>query len=240
MSDSFVGLGIDRTDAFDERQDKLKQKSKFVEGSNANIYIDDPHHRNKQPVGSGLNTDQWAVIKDQYIISPIYGGNGRVLVQEDPFKSKFDCSTCGGQKHLGVVCPRCNGTKHVKEEDCWECAVDSEYTSGSTASKKSIGFVPCSECNGKGGLIVIPEENQRNTTTGQVLAISDREILEVKVGDKVMFTNYSGSPFKFLDVDLRIIIERDLLGKVKQLKKNVDGLNEGTFAELENTGTPRE
>lgn len=200
------------------------------------------HKGNKShsPIGSGLNTDQWAVIKDQYLISPIYGGNGRVLVQEDPFKSKFDCSKCGGQKHLGVICPRCQGTRYVKGDDCWECQVSTEMTSGTSGGKKSIGFVPCSECNGKGGLIVIPEENQRNTTTGQVLAISNREILEVKVGDKVMFTNYSGSPFKFLDIDLRIIIERDLLGKVKQLKKNVDGLNEGSFADLTNTGTPRE
>jgi co-chaperonin GroES (HSP10) len=181
----------------------------------------------------------WATIKGQYAISPIYGGNGRVLVQEDPFKSKYDCTKCGGKKHLGVVCPRCKGTRYVKGEDCWECAVDSEYTSGSTASKKSIGFVPCNECNGKGGLIVIPEENQRNTTTGTILAVSNREILEVKVGDKVMFTNYTGSPFKFLDVDLRIIIEKDLLGKVKQLKKSVDGLTEGSFAELDNVGLAR-
>jgi len=174
------------------------------------------------------------------MISPIYGGNGRVLVQENPFKSKFDCSKCGGQKHLGITCPRCEGTKLVKGDDCWECEVASERTSNVMGGKISIGFVPCDQCHGTGGTIVIPEENQRNTQTGKVLAVSDREILEVKIGEDVMFTSFSGSPFKFLDIDLRIIIERDLLGKVKQLKKNVDGLNEGTFAALENTGTPRE
>ena len=54
-----------------------------------------------------------------------------------------------------------------------------------------------------------------------------------------MYTNYTGSPFNFLGIDLRIIIERDLLAKVVQLKRNVEGLKEGTFAELENLGVPR-
>ena len=58
--------------------------------------------------------------------------------------------------------------------------------------------------------------------------------------DKVMFTNYSGSPFKFMDIDFRIIQEKDLLCIVKKLKADAstDSLKEGTFADLENTGTP--
>jgi len=180
----------------------------------------------------------WAAIKDQYMISPIYGGNGRVLVQEDPYKSKFDCTNCDGRGHLGVVCKYCKGTGYDKGKEengpCRDCNNEAQGP-----LNKSLGFDLCPDCHGRKGLIVIPDENQRNTTTGSVLAISNREILEVKVGDKVMFTNYSGSPFKFLDIDLRIIIEKDLLGKVKQLKKNVEGINEGTFAELDNMGVPR-
>lgn len=180
---------------------------------------------------------QWAVIKDQYIICPIYGGNGRVLIQEDPYKSQFDCSKCGGKKHLGVICEWCKGTKYHKGNElygaCRDCEIKTEL------GMRSLGFTPCNLCHGAGGTIVIPEENQINTTTGNVLAISDREILEVTVNDKVMFTKYSGSPFKFLGLDLRIVIERDLLARVKQLKRTAEGINEGSFTELDNLGVPR-
>jgi co-chaperonin GroES (HSP10) len=183
---------------------------------------------------------QWANIKGQYLISPIYGGSGRVLVQEDPYKSKYECSKCHGVGHLGEVCKWCLGTKFEKGKEengyCRDCTVGAD----NNAAGKTLGHVACDLCHGTGGSIVVPDENQRNTTTGDILAISNRDILEVRVGDKVMFTNYSGSPFKFMDIDLRIIIERDLLGKVKQLKHNVEGLNEGNFADLENTGVPRE
>lgn len=179
----------------------------------------------------------WAKIKDSYLISPIYGGNGRVLVQEDPFKSKYDCSKCDGKKHNDVVCTYCDGTKFDKgREDrgmCRDCAVQTEI------GLKSLGYVPCDQCKGQGGLIVTPEDSQKNATTGNILAISNRDILEVKTGDKVIFTNYSGSPFKIADVELRIIIERDLLGIVKFLKKGVDSMNEGTFADIANAGLVR-
>jgi co-chaperonin GroES (HSP10) len=198
-----------------------------------------PEHNaaDKGIIKDAHNTHLWAVIKDQYMISPIYGGNGRVLVQEDPYKSKYECTDCGGVGHKGVVCKYCKGTKFErgKEENgyCRDCSI------GEAGSSKTLGHEACPTCHGTGGTIVIPDENQRNTTTGQVLAISARDILEVRVGDKVMFTNYSGSPFKFMDLDLRVIIEKDLLGKVKQLKKNVEGLTEGNFAELDNAGVSR-
>lgn len=180
---------------------------------------------------------QWAKIKDSYMISPIYGGNGRVLVQEDPFKSKYDCTKCDGKKHLGVKCTYCDGTKYDKgREDrgrCRDCEVLTEL------GMRSLGFVPCDQCKGQGGLIVTPEDSQKNATTGNVLAISNRDILEIKTGDKVIFTNYSGSPFKIAEVELRIIIERDLLGIVKMLKKGVDSMNEGTFADIANAGLVR-
>lgn len=195
---------------------------------------------------------QWANIKNQYLISPIYGGNGRVLIMEDPFKSRFDCTGCGGKGHTEEICPECNGERTIKrvikktlvkgkwEEECSieACAACAPANDPTNAVNRSYGYKLCPQCNGKQGTIIIPEEGQKNTTTGTVLAVSDRDILEVKPNDKVMFTNYTGSPFKFLDIDLRICIERDLLGKVKQLKKVTDGLNEGNFADLQNIGVP--
>ena len=207
---------IDRTDEREERKDALKQPQRDL----------------------SINSN-WAKIADQYLLSPIYGGNGRVLVKEDPYKSKYECSQCGGIGHTGEICKYCKGTGYDKGKEengyCRDCTVGG----GGTAVGKTLRHVPCSQCGGRGGTIITPEENEKNATTGIVLAISNRDILEIKVGEKVMFTSYSGSPFKFSGQDLRIIIERDLLGKVRQLKKNVDSLNESSFAELENTGVPK-
>ncbi len=195
------------------------------------IYLSKDNYENKL-------SPEWTIIKDQYAISPIYGGNGRVLVQEDPYKSRFDCTKCEGKRHLGILCPDCQGTfkyisglRHGKE--CQECLVPHEL------GPRPLGYIPCDQCHGQGGTIVIPDESKRNTTTGNILAVSSNDIIHVRVGNKVMFTSYSGSPFRFLDLDLRVIVEKDLLCLVKPLKKSVEGLNEGTFAELENTGVPR-
>lgn len=197
--------------------------------------------KKKTVVVDGITADEsvvninWAIIKSQYAISPIYGGNGRVLVQEDPFKSRFDCGTCAGKQHNGIPCPRCKGTKEYKGDLCWECSAPSEL-----GGSRPLGYIPCTVCNGKGGTIIIPDDSKKNATTGNILAVSENDILHVKIGNKVMFTSWSGSPFNFLGLDLRVIIEKDLLCLVKSLKVNTDSINEGSFAELANMGVPRQ
>lgn len=181
-------------------------------------------------------TEEWANVLDQYMLRPI---EDRILVQEDPPKSKYDCSECDGVGHVGVVCKYCKGTRYDKgnEENgyCRDCTVG-DSTSG---VGRTLGFEPCPTCKGRGGVIITPDDTKKNATMGRVLAIG-RMVKEYKVNTKVMYTNYTGSPFKFMDIDLRIMHEKDVLCEVKQLKKNVDSLTEGTYADLENTGTPHE
>jgi co-chaperonin GroES (HSP10) len=182
------------------------------------------------------NPDNWANVNEMYMLSPILGGSGRLLILEDPFKSQFECTKCHGKGHLGVVCKWCLGTRFEKGKEengyCRDCTV------GAVGAGKTLGYEACDLCHGQGGSIVTPEESQKNTTTGNILAISSSGIEQVKVGDKVMFTNYTGHPFKFMRKDFRMVTEKDLLCLVKQLKSAVPGLNEDTFADLENTGTP--
>ena len=188
-------------------------------------------------------TNNWANIADQYMIQPIRGGDGRVLVREDPFKSRFDCTACNGSGHTDEVCGNCKGTKLEKtrglgdEEVLMSCRA---CTVGESGARKTHGYKLCPQCNGRQGTIIVPDESQRNSTMGDILAVSKDGIQCVKVNDKVLFTNYGGQPFKFIDQDLRIIVEKDLLGLVKKLKQNVDGLTEGTFAELDNIGIAHE
>lgn len=180
-------------------------------------------------------TNNWAIIADQYALRPI---KDRILVQEDPFKSKYDCKECSGLGHLGVVCKYCKGTKYDKGKEengyCRDCTV------GEVGVGVTLGFEACPTCKGVGGIITVPDENKRNTTTGNVLAIG-KDVTEYKVNSKVMFTNFTGTPFKFLDIDFRVIHEDDVLCEVRQLKSSgVDGLNSGTYADLENTGVAHE
>ena len=194
-------------------------------------------YRNKTKLAK-QEKDQWANVLDEYMLSPILGGEGRILVKEDGFKSQYECSKCHGKGHLGEVCQYCLGTRFEKGKEengyCRDCTI------GEGGAGKTLGYVACDLCKGSGGSIITPDESQRNTTTGDVLAISKDGIRQVRVGDKVLFTNYTGSPFKFMKVDLRVMQERDLLCLVKQLKNNVQGLTEGSYADLENTGTPHE
>lgn len=185
-----------------------------------------------------LDKNSWANIKDQYLLSPIYGGPGRVLVQQDEFKSRFDCKTCGGKGYTNEVCQYCQGTKfHNSKEENGECP---DCTVGTSDARVTYGKTPCPTCSGKGGTIIIPDDAKSDTTMGNIIAISDKGIDCVKVGDKVMYGSYIGTKFEFMGLVLRIVVEKDLFCLVKQLKTNVDVPKESSFAELDNVGVAHE
>src|SRR5579864_3799673 len=144
----------------------------------------DYYRANKQPVGSGMNTKNWANIKDQYMLQPIYGGDGRVLVKVDGHKSKYDCTACSGKGCTDKKCGRCSGTKRffdgVSDIPCPSCTV------GEGDGRKTYGFALCEQCKGKGGTIIIPDTSQRNTDSGDVMAVSKVGINCVEPGMKVL------------------------------------------------------
>ena len=179
-------------------------------------------------------TKYWANIADQYMLQPIYGGDGRVLIKVDEFKSKYACTACNGKGHTEKVCPRCNGTKltfdGIADAPCTACAV------GQTDGIKRYGYVLCDQCKGKQGTIIIPDTSQKNSESGDVLAISKAGINCLQPNMKVLTATYSGVPFKFMDIDFKIMVEKDVLGILRPLKQNVDGIQQGTYAELMNVG----
>jgi chaperonin GroES len=57
------------------------------------------------------------------------------------------------------------------------------------------------------GGIIIPETAQEKTQTGVVVAIGDdKDVITVKVGDKVMYDKYAGTQIK-IDQDEHLIIK---------------------------------
>lgn len=67
----------------------------------------------------------------------------------------------------------------------------------------------------KSGL-VLPDTAREKPQRGEVVAIGDDdEMINVKVGDKVLFPKYTGTEFKIEDEDYLVIESGDLLAIVK-------------------------
>lgn len=214
---------------------RMKQQDKSLSQHQSDL---DNSYRRGNRFDRFNNTNQWANIADQYMLSPIYGGMGRVLIKQDEFKSRFDCITCGGKGHTDEVCQYCLGTKFQKgKEENGECP---DCTVGTSDGRVTYGKTPCSVCKGKGGSIIIPDDAKSDTTMGIIIAISSTDINIVRPGDKVMYSSYYGTKFEFVGNLLRIGTEKDLFCLVKQLKQNVDTVKEQSFAELENSGVAHE
>ena len=73
----------------------------------------------------------------------------------------------------------------------------------------------------KGGL-VIPDIAKEKPQEGEVMAVGPgrvaddgkRIVVEVKVGDKVVYSKYAGTEFKEDDEELLIVRETDILAKI--------------------------
>jgi len=63
--------------------------------------------------------------------------------------------------------------------------------------------------------LYIPDTAQEKTQTGTVVAVGDdKEMITVKVGDKVMYDKYAGTSVQIDDVDHLIVKSADILAVV--------------------------
>ena len=70
----------------------------------------------------------------------------------------------------------------------------------------------------KGG-IVLPDTAKEKSTEGEIIAVGEGRLLDngtkvaptVKVGDRVIYSHYAGSPVKLDDQEYLIISEKDIL-----------------------------
>lgn len=80
-----------------------------------------------------------------------------------------------------------------------------------------------SEERTKGG-IVLPETAKEKPQEGEVVAVGPGRLLEngtrvpidLKVGDRVLFSKYAGNEVKLDDVDYLIMREADILGVIEK------------------------
>jgi len=74
------------------------------------------------------------------------------------------------------------------------------------------------ETTTKSGL-VLPDTAKEKPQRGKVVAIGDdKDMINVKVGDTVLFPKYTGTEFKIDDEDYLVIESGDLLAIVKHKK----------------------
>ena len=80
------------------------------------------------------------------------------------------------------------------------------------------------ESEGKtAGGIILPDTAKDKPARGVVVSIGDGKLLDdgtrakfqVKVGDRVLFTSYSGEEFKVVDQDLLLMRESDILAIIQ-------------------------
>ena len=121
----------------------------------------------------------------------------RVLIEEDQFRSGYECVDCDGSGK--AACGDCGGSGTHGVKKCSHC---------------DHGTVVCPSCKGKGGLLVAPDISQRRPTTGRIVSIGV-DCKTLKVGDSVLYSNFAGYVID-LDragrkVSLRILHEPEVL-----------------------------
>jgi len=62
--------------------------------------------------------------------------------------------------------------------------------------------------------LYLPETAKEKPQTGEVVAIGDDESIKLKVKDKVLFAKYSGTEFKFENVDYLLLEATDVLARL--------------------------
>ncbi len=139
----------------------------------------------------------------------------RVLIEEDQFKSGYECTACAGTGE--VVCPDCAGRGiHTRTRPADDGGPEIEVTTRCVqcgGAKKQA----CKSCRGRGGLLVVPESAQRRPSTGTVVS-AGRGCAYLKEGQKVVYSNFSGHTLDLeragVPVILRILHEAEVLALV--------------------------
>lgn len=150
-------------------------------------------------------------------------GGDRVIVQEDRFRTGYECKTCDGNRwQKNSTCPSCRGLKYVGEMGSKDASV-CRLCEGS-------GLAQCPDCKGKGGIVIVPEDVMRRPTSGVIKSIGYRTNYDPdmrdyikdedgkpywKVGDRVIFALFAGTAIDFKQRgSCRILSRNELMGKI--------------------------
>jgi co-chaperonin GroES (HSP10) len=148
----------------------------------------------------------------------------KLLVSVDVFKSGYECKTCKGAGTIKLSC-LCEGTDrpgYKYSSSMLEGLDDVMFDVRSKMNCPSCGGdylgarkdFTCTECNGKGALIWIPDQSKLLPTTGVIVSVgSEVTNAALKNHTRVLFGAYSGTmiPTKAPGVVFKVIRDIEVL-----------------------------
>lgn len=120
----------------------------------------------------------------------------KILVSVDIFKSGYECKTCRGSGKVKVHCAcedtKRPGYKYPDPENAVQSAMRCKNCAGNYESKREE--ITCPDCNGKTGLLVIPDNGKLLPTTGVIVSMGSKvdPSLNLRIHDRVLFGAYTG------------------------------------------------
>lgn len=136
----------------------------------------------------------------------------RIIILEDKFRTGYECKTCDGDGYLPEVCPMCKGAKmEGADETLTLCRWCRPLMAGEA---DALGHKRCPDCQGKGGLIVVPQEQERRPASGIITSIGP-QVKTLKVGERVMYSNFAGNAINFKQKSvMRVMAEKEVMCKL--------------------------
>lgn len=167
-----------------------------------------------------VDKSYWGLIKEKHALKPFFD---RCLIIIDEERTRLDCTVCSGKGHLGVICQYCLGTKFKNSKEksgpCPDCLVKGDGSKNNPL-ERCLGKALCVVCSGKGtNSLIIPDSSKKRPLTGDIIAIGPN-VVQAKVGMKVLFTNFAGTDFELDGVMCKWINEKDITAQYKKLKED--------------------
>ena len=95
----------------------------------------------------------------------------RLLILQDEYRSGYECPRCLDKDIRSIQ------GREVSVIDCDNCGGKGSYMKGDSgllfkcACCDTKGYIPCPECQGKGGTIIMAESAKRMPTTGTIVSL---------------------------------------------------------------------
>ena len=144
----------------------------------------------------------------------------QVIIEEDKFKSGYECSKCEGESYLDENCDFCKGTGREnagtsEERMCRMCCPTHLVQSMGQRPGKKI----CDLCSGKGGILIAPEMSMRRPTSGVVKSCGP-EVKVIRVGDRALYSMFAGTAINFKQRGtIRIMHEHEIMSRLHGVGK---------------------
>src|SRR5580692_7140373 len=147
----------------------------------------------------------------------------RLLIVQDPFVSGYECTTCGGKNIVNevsyVTCDDCHGLGRRGTEPT---KTFHEFVEKKCSTCEGTGRVVCEACQGKGGVIIVPDASERRPTTGTIASIGC-DVTHFGRGMAVIYPSFAGHAYDLVAEDLQgnpveitivILRESEILAKI--------------------------